>query len=101
MTPQQKEQIEKYREQYEENCSKYASWGTGSDCSFSLRKSKDENDKNYTILMTIVAGITDDFQPYVETVNLMVEPDGNVINLMDFFDSEKVINYIEQLIKVD
>lgn len=101
MTPQQREKIEKYRKQYQENCEKYASWGSQRDCSFSLLKSSNENDKNYTILMTFVAGLSDDFQTYVENANLLIEPDGNVLNLTDFFDSGKVVNYIEQLIKVD
>lgn len=101
MTPEQRAAIEKYRAEFNSNCSMYAPWGSKRDCSFQLYKGEKPEDLNYTMVITSVTGLSDDLQTYVETVNLMVEPDGNVINLIDLFDRNQVIDYIQQLKKID
>lgn len=101
MTEQQLKAIEKYKADYASNCSKYSRYGSGRDCSFKLLKSANESDPNYTMLVTSVTGLSDDFQPYVQTVNLMVEPDGNVINLSDIYNPSQVAAYVENLINAE
>ena len=53
------------------------------------------------MVVTAVTGLSDDLQTYVETVNLMVEPDGNVIKMGDVFEPSQVVSYVEQLEKID
>lgn len=101
MTEQQKKAIEQYKLDYAANCSKFSKYGGGRDCSFVLLKSQNENDPNYTMVVTSVTGLSEDFQPYVETVNLMVEPDGNVINLSDIYNPSQVVGYVENLINAE
>lgn len=101
MTTEQKNSIEQYREEFKENCNRFSSWGSERDCSFSLYKSKNSEDLNYTMVVTSVTGLSDDLQTYVETVNLMVEPDGNVIKMADVFEQSQVVAYVEQLEKID
>jgi len=101
MTIEQKNQVEKYRQEFAENCKKYAAWGSDRDCKFSAYESKREEDKNITLVVTTITGLSDDYQTYVGTTNLMIEPDGNVINLFDAFEPNQVISYIQQLKKID
>lgn len=101
MTTEQQKKIEEYKKEFTENCKQYAPWGSARDCSFSLYKSENPEDENYTMVVTSVTGLSDDYQTYVETVNLMVEPDGNVINLTDIYEPSQVVNYVQQLIKID
>lgn len=101
MTPQQKQKIEEYRKEFAENCKNFEMWGSDRDCSFTLYVSENQEDSNYTMVITTITGLSDDFQTYVETINLMVEPDGNVINLTDVFEQSEVVTYIEKLKKVD
>jgi hypothetical protein len=101
MTNEQKKAIEKYKSEFGENCRKFSAWGSDRDCSFHLYKSKNPEDLNYTMVVTSVTGLSDDLQTYVETVNLMVEPDGNVIKLSDIYEQSQVVSYVEQLEKID
>lgn len=101
MTQSQKLSIDRYRNEFEEKCRIYAAWGSARDCSFRLLGSDSEEDKNITMLITTITGISDDNQTYVETLNLMVEPDGNVLNLYDVFPMSEVVGYIETLKRID
>jgi hypothetical protein len=101
MTNEQRKSVQKYKLEFEQNCDQYAGFGSGLYCKFNLFKSANQNDPNITMIVTTITGISDFFEPYVETVNLMVEPDGNVIKLSDFFNSNEVVSYLEQLKKVE
>lgn len=101
MTEQQKKAIERYREDFADNCKKFIAWGSQRDCKFNLFQGTKQDDSNYTMVITTITGLSDDLQPYVETVNLMVEPDGNVLNLSDVFEPSQVVNYVEQLKKIE
>lgn len=101
MTIEQQNQLEKYRKEFAENCKKYAAWGSDRDCKFSALKSDREEDKNITLVVTAITGISDDYQTYVETINLLIEPDGNVVNLFDIYEPSQVITYIQQLKNID
>lgn len=100
MTREQQEKIIEIREQFNENCRKYASYGSSS-CNFGVYISKNEQDKNVTVIFTIITGISDSYSPYYETVNILVEPNGSSFNLMDVFPSDDVLGYIEKLEKIN
>jgi hypothetical protein len=99
MTPQQVETIKRLRQGFKDSCEKYSSWGSN-ECHFSIYTSGKEDDKNITLIITTISGISDSLQPYFETTNLLVEPNGNSLNLLDFFDSNDVLGYIENLKKL-
>lgn len=101
MTIEQQKQIEKYKQEFAENCKDYAAYGSKRYCKFSLYKSENPEDANYTMVITNISGISDDYQPYVETLNLMVEPDGNTLQLTDIYEPSEVVTYIQQLKKIE
>jgi hypothetical protein len=100
MTREQQEKIVEIREQYVENCKEYASYGTSS-CKFNVFRSKNENDQNITVIFTVVTGLSDYGQPFYETTNILVEPNGNSFNLMDVYPSNDVLGYIQNLEKIN
>jgi hypothetical protein len=51
--------------------------------------------------MTTITDISDNYQPYIATTNIMIEPDGNAINLADVFPKSQVAAYVEQLKKIE
>lgn len=99
MTEAQIETIKKLREGYKDNCEKFSSWGIDK-CAFGIYKSTKENDNNITLILTTISGISDSMQPYYETTNILVEPNGNSLNLFDFFESNDILGYIESLKKI-
>lgn len=96
MTESQKNTINVLKAQFSESCNKYAAY-SGDNCKFELYESKNPEDKNITIIYTVVNGLSDDYQPFYQTVNMLVEPDGNALNLMDFYPPDFVIDYIKKL----
>lgn len=99
MTQEQIEKIKKIREDYKDNCEKYSSWGI-ENCSFGIYKSTKEGDENITLIITTISGLSDSMQAFYETTNILVEPNGNSLNLLDFFGSNDVLGYIESLKKI-
>lgn len=101
MTTNQKKQLEVYTKEYQENCSSNAQFGSNRICNFNVFKSENPEDKNITIVMTTITDISDNYQPYIATTNIMIEPDGNAINLADVFPKSQVAAYVEQLKKIE
>jgi hypothetical protein len=99
MTAQQIETIKKLRQGFKDSCERYAGWGSN-ECHFSIYKCEKEDDDNITLIISTISGISDSLQPYIETTNLLVEPNGNSLNLLDFFNSDDVLTYIENLKKI-
>jgi hypothetical protein len=99
MTQLQIEKIKKIREDFKDNCEKYSSWGIDN-CSFGIYKSTKEGDENITLIITTISGLSDSMQAFYETTNILVEPNGNSLNLLDFFGSNDVLGYIESLKKI-
>ena len=50
--------------------------------------------------MTTIDGLSDDYQPYVKTANVMIDPDGSHFNMSDIFPPSKVVAYVEKLKKI-
>ncbi len=100
MTQAQKIAIEELRRQYNDNCRENIDYGSNRICNFHLYENEAPEDDNVTIVMTIIDGISDSFQPYIKTVNVMVEPDGTHFNLADLFPPSKVVAYVQKLKKI-
>jgi hypothetical protein len=101
MTIEQKKQLEIYRKQYQQNCSQNAEFGSSRICNFHVYETRNDDDKNITIVMTTITDISDNYQPFIGTTNIMIEPDGNPINLADVFPKSQVSAYVEQLKIID
>jgi len=101
MTQEQKSKIEHYRKQFQDKCSDYSGWGSVKDCRFELYESDKEEDKNVTIYSSFVSGLSDDYQPYYDIINLLVEEDGNVVDLSTILTSNERIDYINTLTKIN
>lgn len=99
MTSAQSTTVDVLKAQFTQSCDKYATY-SGDVCNFEVYKSENDSDENITIIYTTVTGISDDYQPYYEVVNMLVEPDGNAINLMDFYPQNFVVDYIKSLKKI-
>lgn len=101
VTDKQKAVIEKYQAEFEENLRKYDSWGSQQACHFGIYVSQNEGDKNVTLIITTISGLSDDYQPYKATNNIMVEPDGNSFRLKDIYPEDYIIEYIKALKKIN
>ena len=100
MTIDQSKTIEILRRQFEENCKSYVEFGSERTCSFSIYESTVEGDDNITTMITTIDGLSDDYQPYIKTANVLIEPDGTHFNLYDIFPASKVVSYVEKLKKL-
>jgi len=95
MTIQQQEQVIKYRNQYQERCKIYKWY---KDCKFGVYENpSNPEDDNITIISTFVSSISNDFLPFYDTIYLLVQPDGNVISLMDVYPDGDVSAYVLNL----
>jgi hypothetical protein len=101
MTQEQKSKIEHYREQFGKKCSDYSGWSGAKDCRFELYESDKEEDKNITIYSSYISGLSDDYQPYYDIINLLIEEDGNVVDLSTILTSNERIDYINTLTKIN
>ena len=100
ITVEQKKKIEVLSAQHADRCAKYAIYGACS-CSFNVFKSKlNPTDQNVTIVISQVSSITNDLLLLYDMVYIMVEPDGNHIQLDDFFPLQKVLEYTQSLEKI-
>jgi hypothetical protein len=95
MTKEQKDQIDKHKLDFAESCKKYKGYDG---CTFGLfYNPTNEEDKNITIISTYINGFSDNLQPYYETIYLLIEPNGNVVSLMDVFPMGDVSDYVKKL----
>ena len=79
----------------------YTDYGSNDICNFEvLVNESNPEDKNITVAVTTISGISDNFQPYIKIVNLMVEPDGTQFNMSDVFPQSKVVAYVQSLKKI-
>lgn len=101
VTQKQKEKIEVYQKQFEENIAEYENWGSQQDCRFGIYISTNAEDKNVTIIMITITGISDNYQTYKAINNIMVEPNGDSCKLTDIYPKEYVLDYIQTLKKIN
>jgi hypothetical protein len=101
VTQKQKEKIEMYQKQFEENLAQYENWGSQQDCRFGIYISEKPDDKNVTIVMVTISGISDNYQTYKAINNIMIEPSGESFKLTDIYPKEYVLDYIETLKKIN
>jgi hypothetical protein len=97
MTIEQQKKLEVYREEYKRNCTSNVGFGSDRICNFHVYGSDNPDDQNITIVMTTITDISDNYQPFIATLNIMIEADGNAINLADVFPKSQVASYVEQL----
>lgn len=97
MTDEQRAKIEELRNDFYLKVKYYSTY---SGTKFNVFSSNNENDKNITIIYTIITGLNDSYQPFYENQNILIEPNGNAINLMDFYSDNDVLTYIENLKKI-
>jgi len=98
MTAEQKMQIQILREQYTQNCSKYATKGSHHICSFTVQKSSNPEDKSVTVVWNQITGIDDNLIPESELVFYNITEDGNCVNLALILDFKQMADYTGKLI---
>ncbi len=99
MTKEQKKQIEKYKAEFTERAKLNIGYKGNS---FGVYKNTlNLEDDNVTIISTYINGFSDNFQPYYETIYLLVQPDGIVVSLMDVFSKYLVADYIKELTVIE
>ena len=101
LTIEQIDKISLYQKQYKENVEEYSAYDSEKICSFNVYASVKEEDKNITIVLATITGISDYYQPFSQVNNIMVEPDGNSFNLTDIYNRNEVLLYISNLKKLD
>lgn len=100
MTREQKITIETLKKQFRENCESYLEYGSDRTCTFNLYVSEVQGDDNVTAIITTIDGISDDYEPFVKTANVLIEPDGTHFNLYDLYPPNKVASYVDRLKKI-
>jgi bifunctional ADP-heptose synthase (sugar kinase/adenylyltransferase) len=100
MTQEQLKAIETRKASFTENVTEYSGFGSLEVCSFSVYQSEDKSDDNITIITNTITRIGDDYQPHTKITNILVEPNGSEINLMDFYPSKEALEYIKKLKKI-
>jgi hypothetical protein len=102
MTNDQKKAIEELRKQFNNNCKLYVEYGSSRICNFKVyMNAENPEDQNITIVVTAIDGVSDNFQPYIKTSNIMIEPDGANFNMSDVFPDSKVVEYVQKLKKIN
>ena len=101
VTQKQKEKIELLQSQFQKNVEQYSNWGSYEDCRFGIYVSQNPEDKNVTVIMTTITGISDNYQTYKAINNIMVEPNGDSCKLTDNYPKEYVLDYIQTLKKIN
>lgn len=101
MTEAQRAKIYDLEKRYKDNCNMYVGWGSSGYCKFGVYRSDMIADQNVTVIMTLITGISKSERPYVETENILVEPDGSTMDLMEVYSENQVVGYLERLNKID
>lgn len=102
MTIKQKEKVEILQKEFEERCSIYSGMGNEDDCSFDvLVNNSNEMDKNVTIYASFISGLSDDFQPYYDVINILVEESGDTIELSKVLSPMEKKDYLSSLTKIN
>jgi hypothetical protein len=101
MTEQQKNRIEQYQKQFEQNLNEYKSYGSDSICLFEVYVNEVPQDKNITIVSRVITGLDDNTnEPFTSKTDLLIEQNGNVVKLKDMFPNENINDYIKKLKRI-
>lgn len=100
MTEQQRAKIEIYKNQYIETLKKYEGYDVG-DTYFGVYGSDLTDDKNVTIIMSVITGLGDDYEIKTTVNNILIEPDGNSMKLTDIYNTSLVYEYVKGLKKIE
>ena len=102
MTEQQKNRIEQYKKQFEQNLNEYKSYGSQNICLFEVYMNENSLDENITIVSRVITGLDDNTnEPFTSKTDLLIEPNGNVVKLKDMFPNENINDYIKKLKKIN
>lgn len=102
MTIKQSEKIDILLQEFKERCSMYSGFGNENDCSFDiLINNVNKKDKNVTIYTSFISGLSDDFQPYFEVVNILIEENGDTIELSKLLSPNEKKEYLSSLTKIN
>lgn len=102
MTIYQEQKINILLGEHNDKCAMYMGYGGNDSCIFGIYENKENvNDKNITIFSTYVSGLSDNYQPFFNVVNLLIEPSGDVIELSALLDSDEIEEYYKGLTKIN
>lgn len=102
MTHLQQNKIAILKEEFVERCSAYSGLSNDEDCSFGVYINENNiDDKNVTIQSSFVSGISDDYQPFYEIVNLLVQENGDTISLSSVLSDNEKMEYLKGLTKIN
>lgn len=97
MTTEQQLEVQRQKSIYSNNVSEYSRFGSDSLCFFKVYKSNNENDKNITLCIATIDGLSDTNQPYTVMNYIMVRPDGKSFNALDTYPYESFMKYTDEL----
>lgn len=102
MTELQSQKVDILYNEYAERCSSYSSFGNDEDCRFDIyRNDNNVEDKNITVYSSFISGLSDDYQPYYEIVNLLIDENGDTINLSTLLSPTEKKDYMNGLTKIN
>lgn len=102
MTNEQKKALDELYEYHKTNCYDNQGYGSAEYCQFVAYENKNnERDKNITIVRVEIYDLTQDYIPKTKIINNIIEPNGNVMFLEDFFTETEIVDYLQILTKID
>jgi hypothetical protein len=101
MTREQSNKIEILFDEFKERCKSYSGFGDDDDCSFEIyQNDKNPLDKNIVIRSSFVSGLSDNFEPFHEILNLIVQENGDTVNLSAVLNANQRMEYLNSLTKI-
>lgn len=102
MTNEQKIALDELYEYHKISCYENQAYGSGEYCQFVAYENKtNQRDKNITVVRVEIYDLTQDYIPKTKIINNLIEPDGNVMFLEDFFTETEIVDYLQILTKID
>ena len=102
MTKEQEKKIKEIKEIERMNCEAYSTYGSSDICSLGIYESKENiEDKNIVVKIVSITGISDNFEPFIEISNIMVEPNGHSFDMSSVFPNQYVMNYLQTLRQIN
>lgn len=98
MTPMQKFKMEEMRREYEAMEKRFMAYG---ETSFeALRNLSNPEDKNVTVVQQIITETDEDGRPFYDLSIVLIEPDGNIIDMKKMMHPDDVNRYLQELVEI-
>lgn len=102
MTQEQHDKVKILFEEFKLRCESYSGFGDDDDCGFSVYENqKNPLDNNIIIRSSFISGLSDNFEPFYEIVNMVIQENGEAVNLSALMNANEKMDYLNGLTKIN